>query len=59
LNAQQVKNLLLGKKPKNVYENYVLKIIKTEALQQEIEAFAQTHNLQLEQINKVLHAKNK
>jgi hypothetical protein len=59
LNARQVKNLLLGKKPKNVYENYALKIIKTEALQQEIEAFAQIHNLQLEQINKVLYAKNK
>jgi hypothetical protein len=56
LNAQQVKNLLLGKKPKNVYENYALKIIKTEALPQEIEAFAKVHSLILKQVNKVLYA---
>jgi hypothetical protein len=56
LSVKQIKNLLIGQKPKDVYENYALKIIKTEALPQEIEAFAKIHNIPMKQINKVLNA---
>jgi hypothetical protein len=57
LTSEQIKNLLLGKKPKDVYENYALKIIRTEALPQEIEAFAKVHKIPMSVINKVLNAK--
>jgi hypothetical protein len=56
LGAQQIKNLLLGAKPANVFEKYALDIIKTEALPQEIEAFAKVHHLSIKKIQEVLDA---
>jgi len=55
LKADDIKKLLLGIPPRSPIEKYALDIIKTEALQKEIEDFATYFKIPIEKINTILN----
>ena len=57
LTSKQIRDIFLYGKPKNNIERYIIDTIKTEALPQEIEAFAKIHKIPMSIINEVLNAK--
>lgn len=54
LGASDIKKLLMGKNTELPVEKYALDIIKTEALQEEIEDFAMHFKIPMKKIHKVL-----